>query len=153
MQVMARLETSDGAPFRKRERRYVLRLDVVGQASGDSSFDGLVHNLSSSGFLLESAAPLSVGDRFSLNLPHGDPVEAEIVWRDGDFCGCMFDGRLSKSEISAARLKGSSAAEEPLPAEEEPHSPLLSRRGQLSALMLFALVSWLSIFLAVRGLH
>ena len=90
--------------------RHHVRLRVSGGASGDAS-DVFIHNLSSTGLLLESASQLAVGDEILVELPEASASNAKVVWASGRFYGCAFDRPLSAAAVSAAPLRSEPAAE------------------------------------------
>lgn len=104
MHALAHLDARSFLPFHGREGRHILSLEISDIGDGSAGFEGVVHNLSSSGMMLETSAPFTVGDSFVLTAPHDDQVEATVVWKDGAFFGCKFERRLSAADVSAARL-------------------------------------------------
>lgn len=158
MQVLAHLDTRSSPPFHGRDGRHILCLELSETGDGNAAFEGIVHNLSSGGMLLETSAPFTVGDSFVLKAPYGDQVEATIVWNDGCFFGCKFEHRLSAAGISAARLM--SAFDKPPPAiagkatsdTQETNVPAfvagqhrtggLTLRGRALAIAVLSIVAW-----------
>jgi hypothetical protein len=63
--------------------------------------------------LLESAAPLQIGERIDLVIPEAGPAEATIVWTSGHYFGCRFEQPLSTAAVSAALLRSPDPGEEP----------------------------------------
>lgn len=103
LQQQARIETF--VDNRKR-RRHKLCLEV--EARGPEALDGfvIVLDISDTGLLIESEAPLKAGEMIEVFLPHTGPVVAEIMWEGGDIYGCRFTQELTPAAISAARLGG-----------------------------------------------
>lgn len=97
---------------RSTERR-ALRLQTGGVAENGVA-DVLIHNLSSTGALVETSAQLETGDSIELDLPYAGRRKAQIVWSDEGLFGCQFEQPLSKAMISAALLRS-----EARPTEEE----------------------------------
>lgn len=102
MTIAARLQTSSGAD-RRSWPRYQLRLDASLRASGAKV---TIHNLSSTGMLIETRATLCSFDSLEVDLPEVGITRAFVVWSSGRFHGCKFQEPLSKSTISAALLRG-----------------------------------------------
>ena len=77
---------------------------------GAASFRGeretvLVSNLSCTGMLLETDAPLSVGEPLQLLLPEGKSCAATIVWSSETLFACTFENQLSVATISKIKLQ------------------------------------------------
>jgi diphthamide synthase subunit DPH2 len=102
MTIAARLQTSSAAD-RRSWPRYELRLDASLRASGAKV---TIHNLSSTGMLIETRAALCSFDSLEVDLPEVGITRAFVVWSSGRFHGCKFKLPLSKSTISAALLRG-----------------------------------------------
>lgn len=101
-----------GGELRQDLRREVhLRVSSVSDAHGIQN--GVVRNVSMTGILIDTAAPLSIGDLLDVDLPHGIS-SAEVVWVGDGLVGCRFEAALTRSQVSAALLKA------------EPNSPLTS---------------------------
>jgi transcriptional regulator with XRE-family HTH domain len=94
--------------------RQTLRIAAAGVASdGPGAVEIL--NLSVTGMLLESNAPLAVGELIQVELPHVGTASATVVWSSGNFFGCRFEKPLSSAAVSAAMLKSSPARPAPAP--------------------------------------
>ena len=65
----------------------------------------LVHNISSTGLLLEGAVMLATGDVFEIDLPQAGVTAATVVWTSGALYGCQFDTPISPATLSAAQLR------------------------------------------------
>jgi len=94
--------------------RHQMRLRVRGAPGSGEAADVLIHNLSATGLLLESASRLAVGDEIVVELPESATCTAKVVWTSGQFFGCAFDRPLSASTVSAAQLRSEPAIELPL---------------------------------------
>lgn len=114
-------KTADG-PARRSSERFTLNLVAEGGDDGGAGYPVLVHNLSASGMLIETAADLAIGRQFRIALPESGQVAATVVWNSERLFGCRFDAPLSQSVLSAARLRN------PLPSEFDP-SRLALRSG------------------------
>lgn len=109
------------APRRK------LHLEVLGiTASGEAAMT-LIHNISTSGLLIETSAELSVGDTFEIDLPDEGAKSAIIIWNSGRLYGCEFEDPVPTAVISAAVLR--TPPERPSPAAHEMIQPLQRDRG------------------------
>lgn len=72
----------------------------------------LVHNLSATGLLIESATELPLGTRFALDLPEVGTAMATVRWTSGHLFGCSFEQPLSPAAMAAAQLKNPPAEAE-----------------------------------------
>ena len=100
-----------GTPSRDRAPRRRLRLRVRGSRSNaGESF--LVHNLSATGLLIESATDLPVGTQFALDLPEFGTAMATVRWNSGHLFGCSFEQPLPPAAMAAAQLKNPPAGAE-----------------------------------------
>lgn len=105
MVIAAHFEEFPSTSGKARDPRRLLRLEAVGVTGEGDSARVLVHNISASGLLLESAVPLVPGERIDVELPHVGPTAARIVWASGGFFGCQFDAPISTAALSAAQLR------------------------------------------------
>jgi len=83
--------------------RHTLRLNVLPDVSGNST-PALIHNLSETGLLIETAADLEVGESLQIDLPHAGLTSALVNWSRGQLVGCEFASPVSSASISAALL-------------------------------------------------
>lgn len=114
----------------RQEGRQTLRLILTASSPGASGRLAVVHNISPTGFLLESASDLESGDTLEVTLPHAGATHAAVVWRSGQLYGCRFDTPISAATLSAARLRGAvqrDIAPVPLPAAIETLGARLAR--------------------------
>jgi hypothetical protein len=102
MPMLAHFEEPLQTADRRRSVRRALQLDVPGAPA--SATQVTVHDLSLSGALLETSIALSVGETFSVNLPHAGGIEAVVVWNSGEFYGCQFKAPIPPAALSAALL-------------------------------------------------
>lgn len=152
---MAHVATELGAAApaeRRRSPRRRLCLDANVKTPAGSTVTVVVHELSRSGFLMETAGPFSVGEPLQLRLPERGGVPAQVVWTCGRHFGCEFQRPLSSAAVSTALLKARPARErERLPrrirleshAENEvsPTTPSLPRR-QLPLILGLSVLLW-----------
>lgn len=96
--------------------RHKLFLDARASA-GSQAAEILIHNLSSTGILLETTIDLAGNAGIDVDIPEVGTVHAGIVWQSETFYGCQFERPLSRAAVSAALLRSPSewAANDPLP--------------------------------------
>lgn len=93
-----------GRREQRREKRLRLCFEAnLADARGPTS--AVVLDLSLAGFLMHTRQALSVGDRFTVELPEAGPVEARVVWKRVTLHGCEFSEPVSRAAISATMLK------------------------------------------------
>lgn len=80
------------------------RLSLVGTAGqvGDGLLEVVLHDLSATGFLLESSAPLEVGTQVDLEMPGLGAARGEIIWGSSRFFGGQFRPALVAGSVQAA---------------------------------------------------
>lgn len=83
--------------------RRTLRLKVP--TSSTDATCAMIHNLSETGLLLETATELQVGEALQVELPHAGPTTAVVVWVRGRYTGCEFAQPVSRAAVSAALLR------------------------------------------------
>lgn len=76
----------------------------LGSVVGPSGSLAHIHDLSVTGLLFETSAPLSE-DRVEVQLPEVGPTHARVVWHHGRFFGCNFVQPIPKAAVSAALLR------------------------------------------------
>ena len=104
---------------RRASARRALKLDVQSAAAAQAGAQVTIHDLSLTGVLLETSAPLTSSETFEVDLPHAGKVEAAVVWNSGEFYGCEFKEPISTAALSAALLRSP-------PNENAPISPALA---------------------------
>lgn len=124
MAISAHFEESPGSAQQPRGPRRTLRLEAHG-ATAAGTATVLVHNISTTGLLLESSAELSFDERIEIELPHAGPTAARVIWTSGRLIGCQFEAPISAAALSAAQLRGAvggqvevAARPDAVPAEE-----------------------------------
>ncbi|HVR92196.1 MAG TPA: helix-turn-helix transcriptional regulator [Novosphingobium sp.] len=104
MAISAHFEELSQPADTAREPRRKLLLEARGAtASGEAGV--LVHNISATGLLLESAAALAADDPIEIELPQAGATSAKVVWTSGRLAGCQFDAPISAAALSAAQLR------------------------------------------------
>jgi hypothetical protein len=101
MSFSAQLKYSSSADERGAER-YRLLLPASAEEPGSGLIDIIVHDLSTSGILIETQAPLSVGSEILLDIPGAGSVSATVAWNSGNFFGGEFQTPLSPSAVTTA---------------------------------------------------
>jgi hypothetical protein len=101
MQAVARLERIE-ARRQRGSSRLKLGLGVNLTGSGE---EVVVHDLSATGILIETAAKLRRSARIEVELPEVGATVATVVWRSGGFFGCEFAKPIPKAALSAALLR------------------------------------------------
>ena len=118
MAIEARLQISPTADRRGGKRRK-LSLGSSLQATGETV---TIHDVSSTGMLIESSAELSAVGPLEIDLPEAGITQALVVWNSGQFYGCEFKQPIPQAAISAALLRSPPASlpkpELPLPIQE-----------------------------------
>jgi transcriptional regulator with XRE-family HTH domain len=105
MATPAAIEERGASHTRRGSARVRLNLNVTATSAGGEETPALVHDLSSSGLLIETAAKLSLGNKLVVALPEADDVEATIVWQSEALFGCRFDKPLGQAALGAAQLR------------------------------------------------
>lgn len=104
MAWLAQLQTEDlNLPAREAARRQ-LRLHVAAIA-GPNAARVLVHNISSTGLLIECDADTTLPETFEVELPEQGLTLARVVWHSDNFYGCEFEKPVATRVISAAQLR------------------------------------------------
>lgn len=98
----------------QRADRLRLNLAVAGAVAPGQGTEVIVHNLSVSGVLIETAADLMMGQDIAIALPEAGDVVASVVWQSERLYGCRFRQPLPRAALSAARLRN------PLPSDFDP---------------------------------
>lgn len=86
----------------------------------------LIHNVSATGLLLETATRLIDAERIDIDLPDVGPTAATIVWTSDRFYGGRFDTPLGVGVLSALELRSNAP-----PIANQPGETLASRLIQL----------------------
>ena len=81
-----------------------------------------VRNISDSGMMLATRAPVSPGERLAVALSEGVVLDARAAWWDGERCGLAFD-----RPIDCAALLHTLVAEQRAPGYRPPRLPVWTR--------------------------
>jgi hypothetical protein len=101
MQALARLERVESRNRRAAPRRQ-LRLGATLPETGD---EAVIHDLSTTGILIETKGDLATFEQLQLELPEAGMVVATVLWNSGQYYGCEFHKPISNAAISAALLR------------------------------------------------
>lgn len=105
MTIDAFLKSTRPTQARRGSVRRKLRLDTVGKAAARGSTPVEIHDLSTSGMLIETSVDLTVGEAIEIELPRTGPQTAEVMWASGRFYGCRFVDPIPPAAVSAALLR------------------------------------------------
>lgn len=87
-------------------RRHAVRRPLrLATTVGASSADAMIHDLSTTGMLLETAEEVFVDDLLLVEIANFGHVAATVVWNSGRFFGCEFEEPLSAAAVSGALLR------------------------------------------------
>lgn len=114
MPIHAMIEQEQGADDTRGAARIHMRFEAAGSFDGGQGAVVVIHNLSATGMLIETASDLVIGQRIAVTLPEAPECTATIVWRSEALAGCRFDRPLSRAALSAAQLRN------PLPNDVDP---------------------------------
>ena len=114
MPIHAMIEKEQAAGAERGAARMHMRFEAAGSLDGSEGTVVVIHNLSATGMLIETASDLAIGQRLSVALPEAPDCAATIVWRSEALAGCRFDRPLSRAALSAAQLRN------PLPGDVDP---------------------------------
>lgn len=101
MQAPARLERLESRNRRSAPRRQLI-LGAVLPKTGDRA---LIHDLSTTGILIETKADLATFEQIHLDLPEVGATVATVMWNSGQYFGCEFHAPIPQAAISAALLR------------------------------------------------
>jgi hypothetical protein len=101
VKIQARLQITPAGDQRGSPRRK-LCLGTSLRATGEKV---VIHDLSSTGMLIETAAKLAPFDSLEIELPEAGVAHALVIWSSGSYYGCEFKNRLSRGAVSASRLR------------------------------------------------
>ncbi|URD60606.1 PilZ domain-containing protein [Sphingomonas sp. KRR8] len=103
-------------PLESDNRRYASRRALrLGSTLTDSGVEVLIHDLSPTGLLIETAQSLAAGETLFVDLPERGPTAATVVWSGGNFHGCAFELSIPAAAVSAALLRSPALARKQAP--------------------------------------
>ena len=97
---------------RRSAPRQRLCLEAQAGIPGAAPATILIHELSRSGFLMETSDSARIGEPVHLRLVNAEAHAARVVWSCGRHFGCEFERPLSNATLSAALLKARPAAKQ-----------------------------------------
>jgi PilZ domain len=157
MVLSAQLETNGPEIDRRTSDRHVLRLRVPG-STPSGGVPVLIHDISTSGLLIQTEAGIDVGTLLDIHLPEVGAQSATVVWNRDRFFGCEFQSPLSKAGLSAALLKSYAGQEDRTAAEAfeaySTEADKLPRNSRLMIIIALALASWAAVaaaYLLIRS--
>lgn len=130
MSLLAQFEGWADAGDRRSADRRPLRLAITAIVPQNPELAANIHDLSETGFLLETEAPLAPDQVFQVFLPLAGAVEARVVWTSSYFYGCQFRKPVARAAVSAALLKSTPLGAQ---APAEPHGDLVSQLRDMNA--------------------
>jgi transcriptional regulator with XRE-family HTH domain len=80
-------------------------MEASGVLPGGMEANVRIHNISTTGLLLETDQPLSVGEVLAIDLPQRGPVDATVMWNSEQLYGCAFKDGLTDAALAAAQLQ------------------------------------------------
>ncbi len=104
MPIPAHFEDLPVDPLRPRAPRRQLRLESEGSTASGQTARVLIHNVSTSGLLIESPVALAEDERIELALPEVGITSAHVVWMSERFYGCRFETPLPESALGLLEL-------------------------------------------------
>ncbi len=152
MTIQARLETFEDANRRASPRR---RLRLGSTLTG-AGHEVVIHDLSSTGVLLQTSAELGAFDNFEIELPEVGATHAYVVWTSSDFFGCEFAKPIPRSALSAAQLRNPIAQPMAEPVLELGSADALAKQFSFGARMRIiigaSILLWAAILWAVSAI-
>jgi hypothetical protein len=113
------------SPRTNENRRTALRRSLRLKAVlADCDVEIVIHDISATGMLIQTAHELAPGETLTLDLPERGLTAASVAWSSGSFYGCEFELSLPSAAVSAAVLRS-----EPLE-----RTPAIASGADLSAL-------------------
>lgn len=105
MAIAAHWELAAESSDRPREPRRNLRLEAEGALESGMAPRVVIHNVSTTGLLIESVTPLALDEKIAIDLPEAGITPAQVVWGSGDLYGCQFHAPISGAALSAVELR------------------------------------------------
>lgn len=121
-------------PLDTDNRRYASRRALrLGSTLSDTGVEVLIHDLSPTGALIETAQRLSEGETLFVDLPERGPTAASVAWSSGRFYGCAFELSIPAATVSAALLRSPAARPAPRPPAARAPTFDIARLHELAA--------------------
>jgi transcriptional regulator with XRE-family HTH domain len=120
MVIQAQLNRRRQSRDQRSDIRRKMRLVAAGKTIAGQSGDVLIHDLSTSGLLVQTDVPLTIGEDIEVVLPRTGARQVEVVWKSGTYFGCRFLQPVPPAAVSAALLL--SMPERTAPANDQPEA-------------------------------
>lgn len=120
MPIPAHFEDLSGDALRTRATRRQLLLEAAALTPHGKATQVLIHNVSTTGLLIETLAPLRESERFDVALPYTGPTAAFVVWNSANLYGCRFAEPLTSAVLDALQQRSQTAATSEPPGEVAP---------------------------------
>lgn len=89
-------------------RRYSFRRSLrLGSVLSNSGVEIVIHDISTTGMLIETSQELSTGETLIIDLPERGETPATVTWNSGQYFGCQFELSIPAATVSAALLRSS----------------------------------------------
>jgi transcriptional regulator with XRE-family HTH domain len=144
MVIAAHFEPLPQLSGKQRAQRRRLQLEAVGALASGGTAAVVIHNVSATGLLLETATVLSDAERLEIELTGEDSAVAQVIWTSGRFYGCRFDTPLPGGTLSALELR-SAALPQSGAAQDESFAARLHRLRKAKGLTLAAIAEALGV--------
>ena len=86
--------------------------------------DAVIHDLSVTGLLLETAEQIAVDDILLIDIPNFEQVPATVVWNSGRLFGCKFHLPIPTAAVSGALLRNPFSGTPSLPGATDANSEI-----------------------------
>jgi hypothetical protein len=87
-------------------RRYSSRRSLhLNAVLTDTGTEMIIHDISATGMLIETAQHLSAGQIIVFDLPERGQTAATVTWSSGHYFGCQFELSITSATVSAALLR------------------------------------------------
>jgi transcriptional regulator with XRE-family HTH domain len=104
MVIQAQLKPKRVSGTQRRDVRRTMQLVAPGKTAKGQFAEVLIHDLSTGGLLVQTDAPLAVGEALEVVLPRTGVRQAEVIWTSGSYFGCRFVQPVPPASVSAALL-------------------------------------------------
>jgi hypothetical protein len=149
MALQARLESTETYQDGRARVRRQLGLQTLASGLVEDSATVIIHNLSESGLLIETSAPLAKGDLIDVDLPNSGATQVKVIWSSDQLFGCEFVKEVSSGTVSAALLRApftptvsGEHADSQLHGSTDDAAERLSPRARLFTVVALSLLAW-----------
>ncbi|MFM2272770.1 MAG: hypothetical protein RL702_1835 [Pseudomonadota bacterium] len=127
-----------------RALRRQLRIESESSTASGQRGRVLIHNISTTGLLIESPVALAEAERIEIALPQMGPTSAQVVWTDDNFYGCRFDTPIPAPALDALETRAQQASA-PLPDQPDTLPVRIARLRKEQGLTLDELAALLKV--------